>query len=498
MSESETPSPLDELARLKQQSKASEDRLRDFTDLSDGWLYETDPQNRFVWMSDSVERIVGVKPEWHYGKTREEISSQAENIPGWQEHLEILKRHEPFEDFVFPRKGPDKVQWLRVSGKPFFDESGQFLGYRGLGTDITRQVVAENAAQASRRLLARAVESLNELFVLWDKDDRLVICNQKFREINAAFVKYCEPGVKFTDHIKAGLRIGAYPDAEGREDEWFAQRMARHTEGGDPIELQRQDGRWLLLNEQRLPDGSTVTVSADITRIKSVEKIKDELVSTVSHELRTPLTAIMGALRLINSGRLGDLPAEVKKLSKISESNAQRLADLVNDLLDLNKLASGKMDFDISNVNVVDVINQSLEINGPYADSFNIGLKFDQENLALSALADESRLLQVLTNLISNACKFSKEGSKVNIRATKNGNFVRIAVEDFGKGIPKEFHDKIFTRFSQVEATDNRLTKGTGLGLSICQSIIEKLGGSIGFDSEPGKGSTFWFDLPAT
>jgi signal transduction histidine kinase len=488
-----------ELAKLRRELRLSRDRLRDYTKVTDGWLFETDSENRFVWMSENVERVVGVKAEWHYGKTREEISAQSEEVPGWQEHLEVLRRREPFTNFIFPRKGPESTQWLTVSGTPYYDEHGNFGGYRGKGSDITRQVVAENEAQASRRLLARAVESLDELFVLWDTDDRIVVCNQKFRDINASFIRHCEPGTSFEDHIRAGIRAGAYPESEGREDEWYALRLERHTSAKEPIEIRRQDGRWILLNEQRLPDGSTVTVSTDITRLKGVEKIKDELVSTVSHELRTPLTAIMGALKLINSGKLGELSPDVRKLARISENNTQRLADLVNDLLDLNKLASGKMDFNITRVDIRDVVRKSIEINEPYADSFSIGLECPSSSLesVILAMADESRVLQVLTNLISNACKFSSEGNRVEVTILANGPYVRVAVQDWGKGISTDFHDKIFGRFSQADATDNRLTKGTGLGLSICQAIIERMGGTIEFESQPGEGSTFWFDLPA-
>jgi PAS domain S-box-containing protein len=485
-----------ELTDLRNQLRKSEDRLLDFADVTDGWLFETDSENRFVWMSDNVEKIAGVKPEWHYGKTREEISSQTEEIPGWEEHLEILKRREPFSNFTFPRKGPDSTQWLSVSGTPVFDEKGNFQGYRGKGSDITPQITAENEARTSRKRLASAVESLDELFVLWDQNDKIVICNQKFREINAAFVRQCEPGTSFRDHIWAGIRVDAYPDAIGREEEWYEERLERHRSANEPIEILRQDGRWILLNEQRLPDGSTATVSTDITRLKSVEQIKDELVSTVSHELRTPLTAIMGAMKLINSGKLGDLPSDIKKLAKISESNTQRLADLVNDLLDLNKLASGKMEFEVGSVDISSVIEQSLEINTPYADSFSISLDFVSQNESSRVLADENRLLQVLTNLISNACKFSTAHNKVEISTARQGSFLRVSVQDWGKGIPEEFHKIVFTRFSQVDATDNRLTKGTGLGLSICQSIIEKLGGKIGFVSKSGEGTTFWFEVP--
>ena len=248
---------------------AGDRRLEDFAAVGNGWFWETDAELRFTYMSDSVFDITGVRPEWHYGKTRAEIGDPASvSAEAWNAHLALLERRQPFSDFVFQRAGPDGVKWLRTSGRPVYDADGKFTGYRGSATDVTAEVLAQSH---SRQLMA-AIERLDELFVLWDADDRLVVCNRRFREINAEVVGTTEPGTTFEAHIRAAIVAGLYPDADADPDGWFADRMERHRNPGEPFEQQRQGGRWLLISEQRLSNGSTATISADITGRKQTEQ----------------------------------------------------------------------------------------------------------------------------------------------------------------------------------------------------------------------------------
>ena len=248
---------------------AIDQRLEDFAAAGNGWFWETDADLRFIYMSDSVFAITGVRPEWHYGKTRAEIGSPASlSAHEWAAHLALLERREPFTDFVFQREGPDGMKWLRTSGRPVYDAEGRFKGYRGSATDVTAEIVAQSH---SRQLMA-AIERLDELFVLWNADDRLVVCNRRFREINAEVVETTEPGTTFEAHIRAAIAAGLYPDADADPDGWFADRLARHRNPGEPFEQERQDGRWLLISEQRLTNGCTATISADITGRKQTEQ----------------------------------------------------------------------------------------------------------------------------------------------------------------------------------------------------------------------------------
>ncbi len=234
----------------------------------------------------------------------------------------------------------------------------------------------------------------------------------------------------------------------------------------------------------------------DISERREVDRLKSEFVSTVSHELRTPLTSIRGALGLLAAGVLGDLSPEVRDILGLAERNAIRLSALINDILDFERLESGHFEMQRAAVDVALLFEQSLD---------SVRLLADEQRIVLLGLptglrvwADAARVVQVLVNLVSNAIKFSPPEREVRVWAEeREEGRVRIFVRDQGKGIPASHQQLIFERFAHVETSDKRDQKGTGLGLAICKAIVEHHGGRIGVDSEPGAGSTFWFDLPA-
>ena len=247
--------------------------LEDFAQASGGWLWQTDADHRFTYMSDSVRAITGVTPEWHYGQSRRDFGvPEAVSPEEWQAHLDTLDRHEPFDGFVFRRRGPDGEKWMRTSGRPYFDADGRFLGYRGVAMDVTVQVEAERTIG----MLRGAIEQLAEPFVLWGPDDRLVTSNRRFREINRFAPDLTRPGTPFEEHIRGVARheasLGNIDDAEA----WVTERLRRHREAGEPFELRRDNGVWLLLQEQRMSDGSTVTVTTDIAAVKRAQVEADE------------------------------------------------------------------------------------------------------------------------------------------------------------------------------------------------------------------------------
>lgn len=238
-----------------------------------------------------------------------------------------------------------------------------------------------------------------------------------------------------------------------------------------------------------------VIVVHDITELKHTEKLKNEFVSIVSHELRTPLTSIRGSLGLLVSGVLGTFSEKSKKLLDIANNNCERLLLLINDILDIEKIEAGKMEFQLKDTNLNQLIHEAVEANKMYAEKYSISLEIiQQEELLVSV--DPGRLMQVLANLLSNACKFSPPNETVTIEIQKKGNKGRVAVIDKGAGIPLEFQQRIFQKFSQADSSDTRGKGGTGLGLNISKSIIEKMGGMLDFISKPNEGTTFYFDLP--
>lgn len=234
----------------------------------------------------------------------------------------------------------------------------------------------------------------------------------------------------------------------------------------------------------------------DITDRKQAELMKSEFVSTVSHELRTPLTSINGALKLIKHGVL-DKQADAKaSMLDIAINNCERLATLVNDILDMEKIEAGKLEYKMNKLDLNDVVEASISANKSYADQFGSYIEACETVSGAEIRADRNRVLQVLDNLLSNAVKFSPAGSTVKVTLTDIGEAYRIAVQDFGSGIPVKFRNDIFSKFSQADSSDTRAQKGTGLGLSISKAIVEQHGGVIGFDTESGKGSTFFVELP--
>lgn len=251
------------------------------------------------------------------------------------------------------------------------------------------------------------------------------------------------------------------------------------------------------LNPIETPDGIVVlTVIIDISERQRIQRIKDEFVATVSHELRTPLTSIAGSLSLLSGGASGPLPTSAMRLIQIAHGNSQRLVRLINDILDIEKIESGKMDFEFRRIAVRHLIEQAVDDNRAYADSFGVGVRLEPGSAEAMVNTDPDRLTQVVTNLLSNAIKFSPPGGEVAVSIKHRGGQVRIAVRDHGHGIPDSFRLRVFEKFAQADGSDSRRKGGTGLGLSIVKEIMDRLQGNVGFESAAGGGSIFYVDLP--
>lgn len=234
----------------------------------------------------------------------------------------------------------------------------------------------------------------------------------------------------------------------------------------------------------------------DITQRKHLEQMKNEFVSTVSHELRTPLTSIAGSLGLINGEALGPVPNAMREMLSIAQSNSQRLRQLIDDLLDMDKLLAGKMNFIPQQLDIDSFLAECVTSHQGFARQHDVQLTYTGGPVA-QITADPMRLQQVLSNLLSNALKFSPAGSQVLLSAQALGGQIRILVVDEGPGVPAEFVDRLFEKFSQADASDRRQKGGTGLGLAISKELMERMGGCIGFYPRPGGGSVFWVELPA-
>ncbi|HVH11930.1 MAG TPA: response regulator, partial [Longimicrobium sp.] len=239
--------------------------------------------------------------------------------------------------------------------------------------------------------------------------------------------------------------------------------------------------------------GAVVTFR-DVTERREVERMKDEFVSVVSHELRTPLTSIRGSLGLLAAGKLGEVPEKGRRMLEIAVQNTDRLVRLINDILDIERIESGRVTMELRPVDASDLVHQSVDVMTAMAEKAGVSLYAWADRQPMEA--DPDRILQVLTNLLSNAIKFSPPGAEVSLTTERAEGEVVFRVRDEGRGIPADRLDSIFERFSQVDSSDAREKGGTGLGLAICRSIVQQHGGRIWVESTPGKGSTFTFTLP--
>ncbi|MFY9315486.1 MAG: PAS domain-containing sensor histidine kinase [Burkholderiales bacterium] len=285
--------------------------------------------------------------------------------------------------------------------------------------------------------------------------------------------------------------------------QWRELMQSRVPVSGVKARNPRRDGIAIVCEWAVTPlvnsAGDIVAVIAqgrDITQQLEAERMKKEFTSTLSHELRTPLTSIIGSLQLINSGVLGDIDKDVLELTTIAERNGQRLLDLINDILDVEKIESGKLALFVETLDLAELVAESITLNRAFADRFKVGLATVGGREPVRVNADRKRLLQVMTNLISNAAKFSAEGSTVEVSMEDADGVIRIGVHDRGPGIPESFRGRIFGRFAQADMSHTRQKGGTGLGLAICKRLLEKMGGKIGFSDRDGGGTTFWFELP--
>jgi signal transduction histidine kinase len=239
-----------------------------------------------------------------------------------------------------------------------------------------------------------------------------------------------------------------------------------------------------------------VGVSRDITVRQEIDRLKSEFITTVSHELRTPLTSIRGSLGLLAGGAAGDISLSAMKMVDIAYKNSERLTRLVNDILDIERIEGGKLAFQITTLDLTSLVEQVIEANSGYGEQFGVTFVLTESLQGTHVQGDGDRLTQVLTNLLSNAAKFSPAAGTVEVAVTRHAQLLRVSITDHGPGVPAAFRARIFGKFAQADGSAARQNGGAGLGLSIAKAIIERHGGRIDYTSEPDQGATFFVELP--
>lgn len=369
----------------------------------------------------------------------------------------------------------------------------------GHGIDITEKTRAEEALRTANRQVNTILESAGDGIVSLDPDGRITLINHAAlemlgydsaeemlgRDAHALFHHSAVDGTPIglgDCHIHNSIEQLTTTRVSG---EVFWRKNGTSFDAEYVACPQIDEGR---------PVGTTV-VFQDVTERRALEKMKDEFISTVSHELRTPLTSVRAALGLIAGGALHARPEKTQQMLDVAIGNTDRLVSLVNDILDLERMSAGKMQMHRADVRIDELLQRAADLQHSSVQKNGIQFRIDAEPITVHADAD--RILQTLTNLVSNAIKFSPPGSQIRLLARATSpNEAHVCITDRGRGIPADKLETIFERFQQVDASDSRTMGGTGLGLAICRSIVEQHGGHIWAESTPGDGAIFHFTLP--
>lgn len=362
-----------------------------------------------------------------------------------------------------------------------------------LGAAIQRRE-ADEALAASEAQFRDLLENANDLIQSVSPDGRFLFVNQAWKRT-----------LGYDDGEIVQLNIRDILHAEHHQP--YQQMLERILEDGGGGRLEAvfvaKDGRAISVEgslSSRFHKGKAIAsrgIFRDITDRKLVDRMKHELIAMVSHELRTPLTSIIAALGLLCSGKLDAKPERIQELLAVAHRNSNRLLQLINDLLDVQKLAANRMSFSIETVPLQPLLDGVMQGVASFADSHRIALELQSSSPELSVCTDRNRLLQVLNHLLTNAIKFSPAGETVTLTVHPRGSEVRLAIIDRGEGIPEAFQSRLFDQFTQADSSHTRSHGGSGLGLNIVKGLVEGMKGRVSLDSEIGRGTTFYVDLPA-
>ncbi len=401
---------------------------------------------------------------------------------------------------------PLTIQRVRPDGKTieFTGIPIQGGGYVATYSDITDRVRAEKAADDARARLEDAIAVMNEGFVYYDAGDRLVLCNDKYRDYYPKSADLFVPGTPFEYILKKGLERGEYDVAPEMHEEWLRERLASHMRAEEVIEQKLGDGRWLKIAERRTPEGGTVGFRVDITDLKKAQekaeaasRAKSAFVANISHEIRTPMNAIIGLTGLAMKTNTEE---RTQKYLEDVYASATSLLGIINDVLDFSRLETGKIELEHVPFKLADVFDRVARNVAEAArkKGLNVLLSIDPD-APQGYNGDPLRLGQILTNFASNAVKFTDNGNII-LRCDCHhvfGNRARLvfSVSDTGIGISPDQKSRLFQPFSQADSSTTRLYGGSGLGLVISKELADVMSGILQVESEPGIGSTFSMEI---
>lgn len=480
------------------------------------WFWETNADLKFTYMSPQVEKYSGISRKDWIGRRREKNDLMAKRGVNFDAHSRTLERHLPFRNFEYPiRRSDGQVRWISVSGAPDFDKNGDFQGYLGTGSDITKRMIEKSKLETVIFALSTIPDGIlihNETSILYANP-----ATSKLMEFPDSLLKTGSP---IKDLINFEINRGDFEDDTTADS--ILDSVKKSIVSGenriDAFRIQRtlSNNKTVSISIATGTNGIVVAVYTDITSLVkaqkaaiSADRAKSEFLANMSHEIRTPMNGIMGMAELLART---DLNAKQATFADIIVKSGASLLTIINDILDFSKLDARQMELDPAPFSLAETAEDVATLASSTASKKGIELAVRIDpNLPNMAIGDCGRIRQIITNLVGNAIKFTDVGY-VSIDISEAGNRqdgsdgndghaihrLSISVKDTGMGIPEDKLKTIFDKFSQVDESATRKHEGTGLGLAISTSLVELMDGDIRVESELNKGSTFKFqiDLP--
>lgn len=493
--------------------RESERRLLDFAEAGSHWFWEMDENYCYTWFSDNFERRFGIRPGARYGKSRLDLIAEWAEKDGAAKHRQCLDRRQPFRNVIFrPKMAGDRVIWISASGSPHYDDKNEFRGYRGVSSDISEEVAFREQAKTDAERFASAMDGVNENIALFDDQDRLIFCNESYRDLNGRIRDIIKPGVTFDEILRANFEAGLVLNAIDDVEELSRLRLRQFHYPDGPVDFALRIGKWVRATVQILKNGERVLTLNDISGLKRAEAdlraakeqaeqanhAKSMFLANMSHELRTPLNAISGFSEIISQelfGPLGD--PHYSEYAQDIHASGQHLLAIINDILDLARIEEGQDTLEGSEHAIGDVIAACMPLVRERAAAGQIQIDLNIDAALPRVMLDLRRVKQVLLNLLSNSIKFTKPGGHIIVGAAlgEEGDMV-VAVKDTGIGMRPDDIPKALEPFGQIDSSLARRFEGTGLGLSLARQLTEAHGGRLVIDSEPNVGTTVQMILP--
>ena len=502
--------------------RESENRLQSFLNAASEWVWETDANHNFTYISSRIEDVVGVRIEDLMGKSRLAASTlgMEQDPEKWESHLKDLEDRRPFRDFIYALGVSGHNSYIRINGVPIIDPEGVFKGYRGTGNNVTDRIVAEQELSRSEQMFTLAFRASPAIAAISGIETGI------HHDVNEKWLQ----ALGFERHEvigKSATELNVWADPEDRER--LVDEISQHGRiSGFEAKLQTKLGEvrdYLITGEVVAFDAEDrlMLVAQDITERKREEEMlqashdvlenrvrertkalfaakedaemasraKSEFLANMSHELRTPLNAIIGFSDIIKHEMFGNIGADtyLDYAGHIKDSG-EHLLNLINDILDVSAIEAGKLELREEEVDIQAVVEACLRLVNERAKKNGLSVLADVSASLPNMFADERRIKQVLINLLSNAVKFTPKGGQVTIEARLEGQgSLILSVKDTGIGIAQEDIAKVLSPFGQVDSSLAREYEGTGLGLHLTRNLVELHGGTLVIESEVGKGT---------